>query len=772
MKYVKWFEEIKKDDVSIAGGKGANLGEMTRAGFPIPPGFVILTNAYFEFIEKTGIKGKIKKILDSINYSDIKDLEEKTKEIRDLIINSEIPKEIESEILEAYDKLGEKIGEKEPLIIVRSSATAEDIATASFAGQLETFFNIKKDQLIEFVKRCWASLFTARVTFYRHEKGFDHMKVGIAVIVQKMLRSEISGVAFTKHPVTGEDIIIIEAVYGIGEGIVSGRYTPDHYEVDPRNWKIIKKEIAEQEKMLVFKEGFYGENIEVDVPEEKKKKQKLPDDMIIELAKICRKIEKHYGIPQDIEWAVEKGKIYIVQSRPITTIRGKMQKEAKIELKPILKGLPASPGITSGPVKLISDISELDKIKKGDILVTTMTNPDMVPAMKKAAAIVTDEGGLTSHAAIVSRELGIPCVVGTKEATKKLKDGMVVTVDGSRGFVYLGDVTSLLRKKVAEKYLPEEEEKIFEIIKEIREKVFIPTATKVMVNISNPDIAERIAQKNVDGVGLLRAEFMVANIGIHPKYAIETGRREEFVKKLAEGIAKIARAFYPRPVIYRSFDFKTNEYRELEGGEKYEPIENNPMIGYRGAVRAIRDRDVFEIELDALKIVREEYGLKNVWLMMPFVRKVKEIKEIKKILEEKGFFKDDTFKFFMMAEVPSNVLLIEEFLEYVDGISIGTNDLTQLILGIDRDSPILAEEFDELDPAVIKALEILIKTTKKKGKYVSICGQAPTTRPEIIEYLIRFGIDSISVNPDAIERTREFVASIERKIILEKLRGK
>ena len=757
-KIIYWFREIGKEDVSVAGGKGANLGEMFRAGFPIPPGFVIGSNAYFDFLKITGLKSKIEELLKGLDVNDTAQLQKVAEQIQRMIEEGKMPESMRDEIIRAYEKLAKELGE-EPLVAVRSSATAEDLPKASFAGQQATFLNVNKEGLVKAVKKCWASLFTARAIFYREKQGFDHMKVGIAVVVQKMVESEASGVVFTTHPTGERNVVIIEAVYGLGEGIVSGRYTPDHYEVEPGTWNILKKDVAVQKKMIVF-DREKGENVEVDVPPEKQAVQKIPDHVIVELAKVSKKIEEHYAWPQDIEWAYEKGHLYIVQSRPVTTLqqREKDREEAKsVRLKPLLRGLGASPGVAAGPVKIIKKVEEIDKVKEGDVLVTKMTNPDMVPAMQRAVAIVTDEGGMTSHAAIVSRELGIPCVVGTKNATKVLKEGMTITVDGKRGLVYEGNVTKVLAGGTEEKI-------------EGAVQAFIPTGTRIMVNLSTPSEAEKIAGRDVDGVGLLRAEFMVGQIGIHPKEAIATGKDEEFVNKLAEGVAAIARAFWPRPVIYRSFDFKTNEYRNLKGGEKYEPHENNPMIGYRGAVRAIMDREVFELELRMLKKVRDEMGLKNVWLMMPFVRTLEEVREIKKMLEEWGFLRDRDFKFLVMAEVPSVALLVDEFAEEVDGFSIGSNDLTQLVLGVDRDNETLAREFDERNEAVLRALEMIIRGAKKHGKYVSICGQAPSVYPEIVEFLVRCGIDSISVNPDVIERTRKLVAQAELKILLEKAR--
>ncbi len=758
MKRVYWFYEIDKKKLGIAGGKGANLGEMVKAKFPVPPGFVLSSQTYFEFLDKLHLRNRIEGILKKLDVNDSAALQEAARAVQKLITGSKLPGSIAKDILAAYDELASNVGE-EPLVAVRSSATAEDLPKASFAGQQATFLNVTRDRLLDAVVACWASLFTARAIFYRVQQGYPHMKVGVAVAVQKMVQSESSGVVFTTHPSGESDRVIIEAVFGLGEGIVSGRYTPDHYEVEPASWDIVKKDVATQERMIVLDKDKGTQ--EVEVSPEKQATQKLPDNKIVELAKLCKKIEKHYGWPQDIEWAYEKGRLYIVQSRPVTTIpkeRKRQEDEAMVKrLKPVLKGLAASPGIASGPVKIIKSATEIDKVKNGDVLVTGMTNPDMVPAMKRAAAIVTDEGGMTSHAAIVSRELGIPAIVGTQNATKTLKQGEVVTVDGKRGMVYRGEKKDILMEKI-----PAETED---------HGVWVPTATRVMVNLSSPGEAKKIAGKDVDGVGLLRAEFMVAEIGIHPKEAIATGKADSFVDELASDVAEIARAFWPRPVIYRSFDFKTNEYSSLKGGKKYEPNENNPMIGYRGAMRAIFDREVFELELKMLRKVREELGLKNLWLMMPFIRTVGEVRKIKRILEEHGFLDDKDFKFFLMAEVPSIALLIDEFAREADGFSIGSNDLTQLVLGADRDNEKLAETFDERDPAVLKALEMIIKGAKKHGKYVSICGQAPSVYPEMVEHLVRWGIDSISVNPDVITKTRKIVAQTELKVLLERKRG-
>ncbi|MEM4295831.1 MAG: phosphoenolpyruvate synthase, partial [Candidatus Anstonellales archaeon] len=508
-------------------------------------------------------------------------------------------------------------------------------------------------------------------------------------------------------------------------------------------------------------------NKKVNVKEPRRKKQKLNDDEIKELAKIGIKIEEHYKFPQDIEWAYENNKFYIVQSRPITTLKKgkqtkaetKAEEQIKIEEKKILlKGLAASPGIGVGKVKIITKKEELGKIQQGDILVTKMTNPDYVPAMKRASAIVTDEGGLTSHAAIVSRELGIPAIVGTGNATQVLKEGMEITVDAKTGVVYEGRVFEAVKK--------EKEEKATFV------SAYTPsTATKIYVNLAEPELAQKIAEMPVDGVGLLRAEFMIAGMGKHPMVFVKENRQNEFINKLAEGLRTFAAAFYPRPVVYRATDFKTNEYRNLEGGQEFEPHEENPMIGFRGASRYIKQEEVFRMELRAIKKVREEDGLKNLWLMIPFVRRTGELRAIKQIMESEGLYRTKDFKLWIMVEVPSTVFNIEEFIkEGIDGVSIGSNDLTQLILGIDRDNAILGRDFDERNSAVLKAIKHVIKAARKHGITSSLCGQAPSVYPEFAEILVEAGITSISVNPDAIERTRKIVASAEKKVMTEKLR--
>ncbi len=743
---VVWFMEVDKEDLPLVGGKGANLGELTKLEIPVPPGFIVTTQSYFHFLDESGLRAKIREILKKLDADDNRQLDKSATRIKELISKARMPQTIEDEIREAYEKLG-------GLVAVRSSATAEDLPEASFAGQQRTFLNIQGEaDVIAAVQGCWASLFEPRAIFYRAQHGLNHIKVGIAVVVQRMVQSRRSGVMFTREPVTNEEKIAIEAVYGLGEAVVSGGVTPDLYLVDKKNFAIIHKMIARQEWQLMKSPKGTNDieetNVKLPVSEALQGKQKLSDREIVALAKLGTKIEKLYQFPQDIEWAREDSKLYIVQTRPITTL--KMLEAEQIsevaETSIILSGSPAGPGLGSGPVRIILDAANINEVKKGDIMAAEMTTPDFVPAMKRAAGIVTDRGGRTCHAAIVSRELGIPCVVGTGDATQKLKPEQVVTVDGSRGKVYEGKITAKVTKSA-----------------EPVSKVKIKTITRVYVNLAQPELAESIAARNVDGVGLLRAEFMIAQIGEHPRHMIKEGRGEEFVNKLAHDLVTFAKAFNPRPVVYRTTDFKTNEYRNLKGGQSYEEPEENPMLGYRGCSRYIKDLDVFKLEIEAIKKVRKQY--KNLWVMIPFVRTVAEMARVKGLLANEGLRQSPDFKLWMMVEVPSNVFLIDKFLDVgIDGISIGSNDLTQLILGIDRDSQKLAEQFDERDEAVLMALERVIKATAKRGVTSSICGQAPSVYPELTEKLVAWGITSVSVNPDVLEKTREIIAAAEKRL--------
>ena len=741
-KAVVWFNEVTKDDVPLVGGKGANLGEMTNAGIPVPSGFIVTADAYFDFIRQTKLIDRIRELLEPVDVNNSRQLQQIAAQVRQLISNAAMPPETAKEIEQAYIKMGRG------LVAVRSSATAEDLPEASFAGQQRTFLNVQGDkEVVIAVQECWASLFEARAIFYRVQQNYDHFKVGIAVPVQRMVQSETSGVMFTLEPVTSDrSKIAIEAVLGLGETIVSGDVTPDHYTVDKDELKITGKEIAKQEWKLIKKEGITGkeDNIKVDLTPEEQAKQKISDDDILFLAEIGKRLEDHYQFPQDIEWAKENNEIFIVQTRPVTTIREAAEVTREITAPVLLSGSPASPGIAAGPVKLVPDPSQIDKVLEGDVLVAEMTTPDFVPAMKRAVAIVTDRGGRTAHAAIVSRELGIPCIVGTGEAVDTLKDGQIITVDGSSGKVYDGKVEIAVEA-------------------ETKAKEKIKTKTKLLVNLAQPELVDRVASRDVDGVGLLRAEFMVAQIGEHPSYMISQNRGNEFVDKLAEGLTAFAKAFHPRQVVYRTNDFKTNEYRALKGGEEYEEVEENPMLGYRGASRYITDIETFKLELAAIKKVREKY--KNLWVMIPFVRTVDELAQTLKIMEAEGLKHSEDFKIWMMVEVPSNIILLDKFLAVgIDGISIGSNDLTQLTLGIDRDSAKLADTFDERDEAVMLSLERAIKVAKSMGVTSSICGQAPSVYPEITEKLVEWGITSVSVSPDMIDQTREIIAEVEEKL--------
>jgi pyruvate,water dikinase len=744
-KFVVWFNEVGKGDISSVGGKGANLGELTQAHIPVPPGFIVTAQAYFHFLERQGLTEYIHQLLDPLDPADSKELKKTAELIKGKISQASMPIEIEQEIRKAYNQL-------RGAVAVRSSATAEDLPEASFAGQQRTFLNIQGgDEVIKAVQGCWASLFEPRAIFYRAHHGFEHLKIGIAVPVQKMVQSEVSGVMFTVEPVTNDDNkILIEAVFGLGEAIVSGEITPDLYIIDKPELKITEKKIGHQEWQLIrnpLRDEGDEANVKVLLPWRERNCQKLPDEDIIHLAQLGKEIEKLYQFPQDIEWAKEGDELFILQTRPVTTLKmGEREEIPEIKAPVLLGGIEASPGVASGPVKVVYQVEQIDKVEKGDVLVAEMTTPDFVPAMKRAVAIITDRGGKTAHAAIVSRELGIPCVVGTGNATQILKDGQIVTVDGSRGKIYDGNV------------VPERIE-----VPTVVRRARIRTATKVYVNLAEPDLAEEVAAKDVDGVGLLRAEFMIAQIGEHPNYMLAQGRGSKFSERLAEGIAIFTKAFYPRPVVYRTTDFKTNEYRNLLGGDKFELREENPMLGYRGCSRYVRELEAFQLEIEAIKKVREKYN--NLWVMIPFVRTVKEMAVSKELLETNGLRQSADFKLWMMVEVPSNIFLLDKFIDVgIDGISIGSNDLTQLILGIDRDNPRLAELFDERDEAVLLALEHAIKTCKARGITSSICGQAPSFYPELTQKLVEWGITSVSVSPDAIEKTREIVIQVEARL--------
>ena len=747
---ILWFADVGAQDVALVGGKGANLGEMTRHGVPVPPGFVVTVTSYRRFLVESGLVGTLHRILDGLNVHDPVVLESAAARAQRTIMGSPLSRTLAREIAEAYERLGGG------LVAVRSSATAEDLPDASFAGQQRTYLNVQEiDRVLETVRGCWASLFEARAIFYREEQHFDQLSVGIAVPVQRMVQSEIAGVMFTAEPTRSDrSKVLVEAVHGLGETIVSGEITPDSYLIEKSNAEILEKKLVPQTWRLVRNESAKGAddlNVHEDIPSDRSIAYKLDDEQILEVFRAGLKLEEDYGHPQDVEWAFEGGRFYVVQTRAITTLGDAVGQSEGLDVDSdanplLLTGSPASPGSAVGPVKIVVDVGQLGIVEEGDILVTEMTTPDYVPAMKRAKAIVTDQGGRTAHAAIISRELGIPCVVGTGAATQDLKPGQTITVDGSTGAVYEGAVPGAGEKTDDD-----------------NEDENLRTRTNIYVNLAEPDLADVVASRNADGVGLLRAEFIVARMGEHPRLMMNEGRGNVFVDKLAEGLEKFAAAFDPRPVIYRATDFKTNEYRNLRGGEEFEPEEENPMIGYRGAGRYVKEPDLFALEIEAVKRVRKEH--KNLHVMVPFVRTVEELKHSKALIEQYGLRRgEDGFKLWMMAEIPSNVFLLDEFIDVgIDGVSIGSNDLTQLVLGVDRDSAILANDFDEQNPAVMKALEMIVTTAKRRGVTCSICGQAPSFFPELTAKLVEWGITSISVSPDVIGQTRRLVREGEEK---------
>ena len=748
MPFILKAEHIGKRDIVKVGGKGAHLAELVNAGFPVPQAFFITTEAYEEFLRSNEIKEKILKIIKKIDYSDVNSLNSASEEIKNLILKGKTPLVIKDQIITSYRKL---YGAPEididfirpmekPFVAVRSSAITEDIEKASAAGQYETFLNIKGDEnLIESVKKCWASLYTSRAIYYRykHEQPQD---TSIGVIVQKMINSEKSGVVFTidpTNPVEGSNNIVIEACWGLGETLVQGKVEPDRYTVDKRTGKILDKKIGKKTIERV-RDIMYNITIERRVSRDKVDTQILTDQEIRALAAYCSKIEKHYNFPQDIEWTIERGRIYIVQTRAVTTLKG-IEEIERPEGTPILEGYGVSPGVAKGVVKIIHDVSELSKIKKGDLLVTKMTNPDFVMAMEKSAAIITDEGGSTCHAAIVSRELGIPCIVATKNATQTLKDGMEITVDATHGKIFSGEV------QVKEE-------------KEIEEKIKIPTKVEVKVNLAFPETAEKA--KHADGVGLLRLEHMLTKAGLHPIEYIRQNREDELIDILIDGIGKVAKVFYPKPVWVRSLDARTDEFRNMKGGEN-EPTEDNPMLGWHGIRRSLDEPEILKCEFEAVKRLHEE-GLDNVAIMLPFVYDVSELIKAKSIAEEVGL--PDSVKFGIMIETPSAALTIEEFCkEGIDFISFGSNDLTQTVLGVDRNNERLIKLFDEMHPSMLFLFKNVIKICKGFDVKTSICGELPSNRYEAVEFLVKAGIDSVSVNIDAIDKVIQWVSEIERR---------
>ncbi len=761
---VRWFDQLSKRDVPVAGGKGANLGELTQAKIPVPPGFVITAQTFFRFLHESGMREKVIDRVKTVNVDSHDELQAAADTIMSLIASQPMPESLANDITSAYAELEQKVG-IEPFVAVRSSATAEDSATTSFAGMNETFLNVKgPDQLVDAVKRCWASLYGARVIFYRRKQNIPEENIGIAVAVQVMINSEKSGVMFTINPSNSDpSTIVIEGAYGLGDSVVSGSVSPDHYEVNKDSLRITKQIISTKN----FKDvrGPNGGVEHVDLSHDEATSASLGDDEVIELARLGKRIEDHYGKPQDIEWAIEGGSVYIVQTRPVTATGASSEAQAEVaphERTEIVRGLGASPGMASGTARVLAGIEESDRFRKGDILVTRMTAPDWVPLMRLSSAIITDEGGMTAHAAIVSRELGIPCVVGTRDGTSRIADGEQVTVDAREGVVYRGIIPELAK---------EVKPRVSALSNPAMGIAEVATGTKLYVNLGEPDMAHDVAAMPVDGVGLLRAEFMVLAItnNVHPRALIRDGRGDELMNKLADGLRTFAEAFNPRPVVFRATDFRSNEYRNMEGGDQFEPKEANPMIGYRGAYRYISEPDLFDLELRALAKVRNDYRLRNVHLMIPFARTLWEMEAVAKLVEKTDLLHGrDPMEFWVMAEVPSIVFRLADYADLgVTGVSIGSNDLTQLVLGVDRDSEKVAPLFDERDFAVEETMRLIIEGCRELGLTSSICGQAPSVYPELTEKLVEWGVTSISVNPDVAIRTRQIIASAERRLLLE-----
>ena len=777
---VLWFDILRNTDVSIVGGKNASLGEMINAALPVPFGFAVTAYSYERYITEKKIAEQIYRIITETvtNPNDPRQYDVASKKIRELMEKTPMPKDIETAVRNAYSDLNKRFNLKDTFVAVRSSATAEDLPDASFAGQQETYLNVKgADDLIEKVVKCWSSLFTPRAIFYRTEKGFPHEKVFISVGVQKMVNSRAAGVMFTINPVTGNrDEIVIEGNFGLGETVVSGAVNPDDFVIDKNSLQIKERRISRKTVKYV-RDPKTGKTIHLDIPESEQKNVCISDQEISKLVELAKRIEKHYGKPMDIEWAIDQDlsfpeNMMLVQARPETVFGSKTTEAIKMEenkaqdLKVIVRGISAGRrGYGIGKAKVVLNIEDANSTMcKGDVLVTGMTDPDFVPFMKMASAIVTDKGGITSHAAIVSRELNIPCVVGTENATQIMKTGLEYTVDSRNGVIYEGIMAQAVQPVASNNGGG---------VMQVADAAPV-TATKIYMNLGTPEMIEQYKNLPFEGIGLMRTEFILASaIGQHPMAFVDAGQSQQFVDKLADGIATVARAIQPKPVVVRLSDFKTNEYRGLKGGEKYEIIEENPMLGWRGCSRYISKwyDKAFRLECQAIKKCRTEWALKNVYVMLPMVRTLWEAKAVLQLMKEEGLERNRDFKIWFMAETPSIAIMADEFSKLVDGFSIGSNDMTQGVLMIDRDSERLGQMgyFDERDPAVKRIIAHLIKAAHENGCTVSICGEGPSNLPDFAEFLVRVGIDSISVNNDAVVSTRKHVASVEQKIILERL---
>ncbi|HLI31589.1 MAG TPA: phosphoenolpyruvate synthase [Solirubrobacteraceae bacterium] len=761
---VRSIEELRVTDVPYAGGKGANLGELRAAGVPVPPAFVVGAPTFAAFCEQTGLRGRLAELLDELDVEDTEALEHATARAQELVGTTAVPEWIAERIRAAYSALAPA----QEAVAVRSSATAEDTASASFAGMNETFLNVSgAEAVVEAVRGCWRSLFGARTVYYRGKQGLGQSTMDIAVVIQRQIESTRAGVMFTVNPASGSrEELVIEGAFGLGEAVVSGSVSPDRYVVEKGSLAISTREVHRKE--IAIEALPDGGTQRRALSEEEGMHAVLTDEEVLALARVGRAIEEHYGAPQDTEWAFDQaGALWILQSRPVTTLA-----ESEPAGTVLLRGLGAAPGRAAGAARILRSLQEAERLRSGDVLVTHMTAPDWVPLMRRAAAIVTDSGGMTCHAAIVSRELSIPCIVGTGEATRKLHDGEQVTVDATHGIVLEGAEAQRaqgdgrLSTSPAGELLAPGAGAAATLLAAAHQPV---TATALLVNLSEPSQLERAAALPVDGVGLLRAEMMILEAlgGEHPRALLAAGAGERFVAAMASALRDFATAFAPRPVTYRSTDFRTNEFRSLRGGEQFEPQEANPMIGYRGALRYIREPEVFALELAAIGRVWKE-GHHNLHLMLPFVRTSAELARCRELIGAGGLLAERDFQLWVMAEVPSVLFNLADYAAIgIAGISIGSNDLTQLLLGADRDNERLAETFDERDPAVVAYLDALIERAHELGLRTSICGQAPSVHPDYAELLVRAGIDAISVNMDVVERTRSLIAAAERRVLLQ-----